>query len=107
MQEVMCKKIHYERVKHMNNILYQLYEGELQPYSKYLNRVPGHLRRREQCAEKYHAILKRLQALDPELWRSVDDYLDESFRVDREDIPEAFMDGFRLGAGLMMEILME
>ena len=91
----------------MNNILYQLYQGELQPCRKYQDRVPGHLLRRKQCLQKHRAVMERLEAVDPELWRAVDELMDESFRVDREDVPEAFLEGFRLGAGLMVEILAE
>lgn len=91
----------------MNSILYQLYQGELQPCRTYQDRVPGHLRRRQQCMENHRAVMDRLAAVDDGLWRAVDELMDECFRVDREDIPEAFMEGFRLGAALMMEILAE
>jgi len=88
----------------MHNILLQLYHGELTPSSSYSDRFPEHREKRMACYQKHMDFLDRLQAIDPDLQREMEQLLDEQLSVDMLDLPEAFAEGFCLGAKIMIEI---
>lgn len=88
----------------MDTILQQLYEGNLDP-------VP----QSQPMTQEYRAVSQRyyrhredfrstLQALDPAVSEQFDRLADEMLELDCLERRELFIDGFRLGARMMMEV---
>ncbi|MGI5984664.1 MAG: hypothetical protein GXY01_02140 [Clostridiales bacterium] len=86
----------------MQKILEQIYNGELCPSE-----------RSEVCVEKFRTAKKAaVQAHDeferkltPEMKAELDSFLSSESDVTAYHIEQAFVDGFRLGAKLILEIL--
>lgn len=89
----------------MNDILLRLYNGQLEPSVFYNDRIPEHRKKRLMCYQHHEAFLSRLNAIDPALQEEMEALLDEQLSIDMLELPEAFSDGFRMGAKIMMDIL--
>ena len=88
----------------MHNILLQLYHGELAPSSSFNAQIPKHRAKRQACLKHYNDFLQKLNDLDPELANEMDELLDEQLFTDFLDLPEAFIEGFRMGAQIMLAV---
>ena len=88
----------------MNNILLQLYNGELAPSTFHNDHIPMHRAKREACLKKYESFLQKLNALDPSLTEEMEKLLDEQLSVDMLELPEAFLEGFYMGAQIMLSV---
>jgi len=91
----------------MSNILLDLYHGELAPSAFHNKKLPEHQAKRQACRQRYDALFARLDSLDPELRKAFDQFLDDQLFSDMLELPEAFMEGFRMGAKMMLAVMEE
>lgn len=85
----------------MENILEQLYYGELYPYIKFQTTINGFKENRNKAFESYSTFLEKLpDDLKDEFIILIDNYLD----LLPYELEQNFIDGFRIGARLMTEV---
>ena len=89
----------------MDTILQQLYEGNLDPVSQSQPTSKKYRTTSYWHQKHYEAFCSTLQELDPALSKRFDKLLDEMLELDYIETKKEFIDGFRLGARMMMEIL--
>ena len=88
----------------MENILLQLYNGELAPSTFHNDQIPIHRAKRRACLQQYQGLLQKLDALDPNLRDDLEKLVDDQLSTDMLELPEAFMEGFRMGARIMLAV---
>ena len=91
----------------MSNILLDLYHGELAPAAVHNDKLPEHQKKRQACRQRYDALFARLDSLNPELRQAFDQFLDDQLFSDMLELPEAFIEGFRMGAKMMLAVMEE
>lgn len=85
----------------MDKILQALYNGELYPAEQYLPMIEEYKALRKKQYENYEDFIKKIGSpLDKEFKRILDEQLD-TFPL---QLSEMFIDGFRLGARIMIEV---
>lgn len=85
----------------MNKTLRALYEGELCPAEQYLSMIEDLTARRRVRYQHYEDFIKKLGSpLDQEFARIMDENFDEI----PVELTQTFIDGFRLGARMIIEI---
>lgn len=87
----------------MKSILGQIYCGGVQPLEKPYPRNGAHQKLMDASREKYSAFRELLQS---ELLRAVNEVEDAELALIFENGKYDFMDGFRLRAQVMLEVLM-
>lgn len=88
----------------MESLLEQLYDGNIQPAEKCYPQNEAHGKQINACLEKHRAFR---DLLSPELLEAYDDVEDANLALAYENNRIDFIDGFRLGARMMLEILAE
>ena len=91
----------------MEQTLLKLFWGTIAPSEYSSTNIPEHRERRWQIAKKHDALFKKLESIDPALGQEVEEILSEQLEFDELEVPEAFCDGFRLGARIMLDVLTE
>lgn len=87
----------------MENILEQLYKGELYPYSKFQTTIEEFKENREKAFASYSVFLEKLPPdLKDEFAQLIDKYLD----LLPLELQQNFIDGFRIGARMMTEVFL-
>ena len=85
----------------MEKILRALYDGEIAPIESYRPYLEEHISLGKAHARHYHDFIAKLGSpLDSEFIRIMDEHLETLYF----DHAEAFIDGFRLGARIMLEV---
>ena len=91
----------------MEKTILMLYKELIAPCAYYTTNIPEYKKQREKAAMRHEAFWNRLKELDSSLLYEMDNILYEQIECDLLDLPEAFCDGFRLGARLMMDVMSE
>ena len=86
----------------MESLLEQLYDGNIRPAEKHYPQNKTHKKLIDACLEKNQAFR---DSLPPELLRVYDDVEDANLALAYENNRLDFVDGFRLGARIMIQIL--
>lgn len=85
----------------MDDILKQLYNGEIYPEEQYHPILEEHKKLQKKQYQKYEDFISKIGSpLDKEFER----ILDEQFDILSLDFFQMFSDGFRLGARMMIEV---
>ena len=88
----------------MDTILQQLYEGNLDPVSQSQPTTREYRAASHRHSQNCESFRSTLQELDPAMSERFDGLIDEMFNLDCMEHKELFIDGFRLGARMMMEV---
>jgi len=85
----------------MDKILQALYDGEIYPAEQYRPMIEEYTVLRKKQYQKYEDFIKKIGSpLDEEFIKIMDEQLDAI----PFELSEMFIDGFRLGARMMIEI---
>ena len=85
----------------MSNLLDQLYKGNLYPYSRTKTTIEELKKNKDKALKEYTDFHKKLPgALKEEFEKLMDDHFD----VLADDLEQNFIDGFRIGVRLMIEV---
>ena len=89
----------------MNTLLQQLYNGEIYPAERYRPLIEQYreMQKKQHC--HYDDFVKELQQLQPPLHEKFIKIMDEQLDSIPLELSDKFIDGFRLGARMMIEIL--
>lgn len=88
----------------MDSIIYKLYEGQLAPMESSEFKPTRFQKRRDRFFEKHQPWLDRLEKAEPQTFEKLMDLLDDQWAIELDEIPEAFCEGFTIGAQLMVEV---
>lgn len=98
------KRLKYNKerqMKRMDKILKALYEGELYPAEQYRPMTEEYIALRKKHHQSYEDFIRKLGSpLDEEFIHIMDEQLDAV----PFELAETFIDGFRLGAKMMIEV---
>ncbi len=89
----------------MNTVLQQLYNGTLCPAEQYQPLQDFYRDMRREHCRHYTEFIKALEQLDPPLDKRFIEIMDEQLDTIPLDFSSMFIDGFCLGAQMMIEIL--
>lgn len=88
----------------MESVLSALYHGKLCPAEQYTYRTEEYRKVHQEHYQHYDNFMQTLKELDPPLDQQFMKIMDEQLNLLPLEYSETFMDGFRLGARLMMDI---
>lgn len=88
----------------MKTILRQLYDGELFPAEQFHPKTKEYKQLWEKNFTHYEDFTAKLKKLNPDLSREFEKIMDEQLAAIPLDFYEMFVDGFRLGARMAIEI---
>ena len=88
----------------MKSLLLQLYDGEVFPADQYTPRTETYRKMRQEHYKHYDEFIKQLKLLEPPLAKRFNEIMDEQLDTVPIEMSEMFIDGFRLGARMMIEI---
>ena len=88
----------------MKNLLLQLYDGEISPVEQYSPQMKKYKKLRQEHYQHYEAFIKQLENLSPPLDKKFIEIMDEQLDIFPYDTSAMFIDGFCLGARMMIEI---
>ena len=88
----------------MKSLLLQLYNGEVYPAEQYTPRTAEYRKLRQEHYKHYEDFIKQLKLLEPPLDKRFIEIMDEQLDTIPLETSEMFIDGFRLGARMMIEI---
>jgi len=86
----------------MNNILNQLYRGEIHPEETYRPEMPELIEMRRKFVERREALLSEL---DDKTRKKVQELLEERTFVSSYEIEDAYVQGMKLGAKIVSALL--
>lgn len=89
----------------MSKILRQLYEGEIFPAEQFRPKLKEYLAIRKRNATHYDHFIQKLE--NPLLVDEFRKIMDEQLDLCPLELTESFLDGFRLGARLAIELFEE
>lgn len=88
----------------MKSLLLQLYDGEVFPAEQYTPKTEEYRKLRQEHYKHYEDFVKQLKVLEPPLDKRFVEIMDEQLDTLPLEMSEMFIDGFRLGARMMIEI---
>lgn len=88
----------------MKSILSALYGGEIFPAEQYYPKTEEYRRLYQNHYRHYEDFISILSKLDPPLDKQFIQIMDEQLDIMPNEFSEMFIDGFRLGARIMIEI---
>lgn len=88
----------------MKPILLQLYDGNISPLERFSPHSKEYMEKRRTQANHYETFIAKLEKLDPALSREYFKIMDEQIDLHPIEASEMFIDGFCLGARMMIEI---
>lgn len=91
----------------MKNILLSLYQGKISPVEQYAPKSEEYLKIHQAHLHHYDDFIETLAKLDPPLDKRFVEIMEEQGALIPYEFSEMFIDGFRMGAKMMMEILEE
>ncbi len=89
----------------MNTVLQQLYSGKLCPVEQYQPLQDSYQKIRREHCRHYTDFIKTLEQLEPPLDKRFIEIMDEQLDTIPLDFSSMFIDGFCLGAQMMIEVL--
>lgn len=91
----------------MDAVLQQLFDGKLYPSEEYYPKIEAVKEIRERNYKNYEKFTKQLELLNPALVEQFQNILDEQLDTAPFETYQMFVDGFRLGAKIIVEIFNE
>ena len=88
----------------MRTILKQLYDGDIFPAEQFYPKEEEYKALRKKHFTHYDDFRKKVEALSPELSQEFVQIMDEQLDTVPLEFSEMFIDGFRLGARMVIEI---
>ncbi len=88
----------------MKSVLRQLYEGGLSPDVQYTPKTNAYRKLHAAQTQHYDQLAARLKALNPPLDKELAAVVDEQLALLPIEMGEMFIDGFCLGARMMIEV---
>lgn len=88
----------------MDKILQQLYNGEIYPAEQFLPLMEEYKELRKKQYTHYADFTKELEQLQPPLYERFIKIMDEQLDTVPLEMSQMFIDGFRLGAKMMIEV---
>ncbi|MBS5065750.1 MAG: hypothetical protein KHZ58_18510 [Hungatella hathewayi] len=88
----------------MKSILQQLYEGELHPSEQYCPQIEEYKIIRQKQYQHYEDFIHTLNSFDTSLQSQFVRIMDEQLETVPYEFSQMFIEGFRLGARMMIEI---
>ena len=88
----------------MDKILQQLYNGEISPVEQYRPLMKEYQELRKKQYTHYVDFEKELERLQPPLHERFIKIMDEQLTTVPLELSQMFIDGFRLGAKMMIEV---
>lgn len=85
----------------MKSILHQLYDGEIAPWEQFAPTLTAYQSQRREHLRHYESLRK---SLTEEQRKELEEVMDEQLALFPLEMAESFIKGFRLGAGIMMEV---
>ena len=89
----------------MEQTLMDLYLGKIDPAEYYTTSIPEHREKRFAIMRKRERFLEKLAAVDPQLREEMEKIIELQLEEDELELPEAFCNGFRLGAKIMLDVM--
>lgn len=91
----------------MKNILSALYDGKIFPAEQYSPRSEEYRKIHQEHYRHYEDFMETLSKLDPPLDKPFIQIMEEQLDVIPYEFSEMFIDGFRLGARIMIDIFQD
>lgn len=91
----------------MKNILSLLYQGKISPIEQYAPKSEEYRKAHQAHLHHYDDFIETLASLNPPLDKRFVEIMEEQSALIPYEFSEMFIDGFRMGAKMMMEILKE
>mgnify|MGYP006949204838 CR=1 FL=1 len=88
----------------MKSLLLQLYDGEVFPAEQYTPKLEEYCKLRREHYKHYEEFINQLKVLEPPLDKRFIEIIDEQLDIIPLEVSEMFVDGFCLGARMMVEI---
>lgn len=88
----------------MQTILEQLYAGDIYPAEQYLPLMERYKEQRKKQYQNYEDFVQELDKLEEPLGKRFIAIMDEQLDTVPLEFTEMFIDGFRLGARMMIEV---
>ena len=88
----------------MKSILLRLYDGEIYPPEQFNLKTEEYRSMRQAHYQHYEDFIEQLKSLDPPLHEKFIDIMDEQLDEIPLELSGTFLEGFRLGARIMIEI---
>lgn len=88
----------------MKSLLSQLYDGELYPAEQYIPKTEEYRRLRQEHCKRYTDFINQLKTLETPLDEKFIEIMNGPLDTLPLEMSEMFIDGFRLGARMMIEI---
>lgn len=89
----------------MKTILQQLYDGNLCPVEHFRPKIEEYQALQRKHYRRYKKFNKKLKKLSPTLHEQFVMVIEEQLTEISSETYDAFIDGFKLGAKMMMEVL--
>lgn len=89
----------------MEDIIKQLYNGRLYPAEQYQPCSEAYQAKYKQYSSHLDGLLKQLESISPSLSEELDALISERNALASTEVEENYIEGFRLGAALIMDIL--
>lgn len=88
----------------MDSILNQLYNGQIYPAEQYRPLLKEYKEIHEQYNRHYKILIDKIKKINPSLEEEFTAILDRQLHVSSLELSQMFIDGFRLGAQMMIEV---
>ena len=88
----------------MQELLKQLYDGEIYPAEQYLPLMEDYKKLRKEQYQHYDDFVQELNKLSTPLGNRFIKIMDEQLDTVPLEFSEMFIDGFRMGARMMIEV---
>lgn len=88
----------------MSAILKQLYDGDIFPAEQFYPKTEEYKAIRKKHFSHYEDFNKKVEAFSPELSKEFVEIMDEQLDTLPTEFSEMFIEGFRLGAKMVIEI---
>ena len=86
-------------------VIEQIYDGSLVPTGQYRAKINSYNKMQQAHMGKYDELMNYLQRHDKSMAAMLQAYNDELFELPALETESVFVDGFRMGALLMIEIM--
>lgn len=93
-----------EREEHMKSVLMELYDGWVFPAEQFYPRSKEHKKMLDRFCRHSEAFTDKLSRLDPPLYEEFSRVMNEYMDLSAADLAEMFVDGFRLGARILIDV---
>jgi urease accessory protein UreF len=88
----------------MKSLLQQLYSGSISPADQYVPKTEEYRKMRQEHFHHYESFIKILEKLEPPQHERFIEIMDEQLDTAPLEFSAMFINGFRLGARMMIEV---